>query len=119
MAHGVCLLAPEHAEALEQRNIIPNCSVHDHISHGAADSLIGLERDEKTKRTIEGWGEARTVLSVDGRRRITPIAKVELHRSPNKMKKPHALHYEIPAVGDHRIRWYMRFMVSERLKART
>lgn len=33
-----------------------------------------------------------------------------LGRILDKMMDPPALHYEVPAVGDHRLRWKRRFM---------
>src|SRR5580700_10289493 len=69
----VCVLAPDHAEALEERGRIPDCRYHGHLSHLEADAAVALEFDHKNGHTIEGWGQARTVRSIDGRRRITPI----------------------------------------------
>lgn len=66
MRKPVCLLAPDHADALEQRGVVPDCQHHDHIKHAEADKLIG----------VEGWGVARTVFSQDGRRRITRIPSI-------------------------------------------
>lgn len=34
-----------------------------------------------------------------------PFGKVQ-----SKFQKPNKLHYEIPALGDHRIKWLSRFM---------
>lgn len=36
---------------------------------------------------------------------------------PNKMLKPKPLHYPIPAMGDHRLRWHGAFMIPEQTKA--
>ena len=72
----VCVLSADHAEALEERNIVPDCRYHKHVSHREADEAIALEFEAKTKRPLEGWGQSRTVHSTDGRRRITPIAQI-------------------------------------------
>jgi hypothetical protein len=72
----VCVLAPDHAEALEERGRIPDCRYHGHLSHLEADAAVALEFDHKNGHTIEGWGQARTVRSIDGRRRITPIPQI-------------------------------------------
>lgn len=74
--HSVCVLAADHAEALEERGIVPDCNYHEHIQHAVADQRIALEFDASSRRAVEGWGAARTVRSLDGRRRITPIAKI-------------------------------------------
>lgn len=110
MPSKVCILAPEHAEALEERNVIPDCRYHNHLSHREADVQIALERDAKSGRTVEGWGTARSVRSMDGRRRITPIPQTEIMRTLNKLLAPPKLHYQIPACGDHRIAWHNSFM---------
>lgn len=72
----VCILAPDHAEALEERGVVPDCDFHRHLSHGQADKALNRQRDETNRLTIEGWGSHRTVMARDGRRRITPIASI-------------------------------------------
>src|ERR1700735_5882322 len=72
----VCVLAPDHAVALEERGVIPDCKYHGHFSHREADAAIDGQRDDKTGLMLEGWGRARSVRSIDGRRRITPIAQI-------------------------------------------
>lgn len=72
----VCVLAGDHAEALEERGVIPDCRYHGHVSHDDADKLVAAERDKHNRFLLEGWGKARSVRSIDGRRRITPIAQI-------------------------------------------
>lgn len=43
-----------------------------------------------------------------GRGNVLPFS-----RQQHPMRKPNALHYEIPAVGDHRLRWLYSFMTPE------
>jgi len=38
----------------------------------------------------------------------TPFSKV-----PNPLRKPSALHYQVPACGDHRVSWLNRFMLPQ------
>jgi len=38
-------------------------------------------------------------------------------RIQNKLKKPERINYPIPALGDHRIRWMLRFMTPETAEA--
>lgn len=80
MGASVCLLAPDHAEALEQRGVVPNCLYHQHVSHKKADSMVAVVFDRPRMKFFEGEGEARTVETpsyrFDGKRRITPMPKV-------------------------------------------
>src|SRR5271170_7652746 len=59
----VCVLAPDHAVALEERGVVPDCRYHQHLSHREADAMIAADRDSKTSMLVEGWGRARTVHS--------------------------------------------------------
>lgn len=96
----VCVLAPEHAEALEERGIIPNCQCHIHFSHNEADRAIAAER--ANRQLLEGYGTMRTVHSIDGRRRVTPVATstvLPLFKVQNKLQKPKSINYPIPACG--------------------
>jgi len=54
---------------------------------------------------------------------LAPPSEIELERSArnavalrtgilNRLQRPPRLHYEVPAVGDHRKRWRKRFMPS-------
>jgi len=47
-----------------------------------------------------------------GQGNLIPFGKVQ-----NKMLKPKPIHYPIPALGDHRIRWQNSFMIPETAKA--
>ena len=97
MAKRVCLLHPEHAEALEHRNVLPDCRYHEHMHGWRADELIEAE----THRSVSG---------PDGVRRMTTIRIREPLRGKNVLVAPPHLHYPIPAVADHRISWMARFM---------
>lgn len=77
----VCILAPDHAEALELRHVTPDCNHHKHCTQAEADRMIAAERDPVTHQPIEGFGQARTVRSTDGKRRITPIASILFYAS--------------------------------------
>lgn len=109
----VCVLLADHAEALEERLVVPDCRYHDHVSHSVADQAVDLQRDFQTGRVVEGYGTARSVRGIDGRRRITPIRQTQILRTLNPDKHPPKLHYSIPACGDHRIAWQNSFMISE------
>jgi hypothetical protein len=61
MPASVCLLAPDHAEAFEQRGIVPNCQFHQHVTHKKADAMIAVVFDRPKLKFFEGEGEARTV----------------------------------------------------------
>lgn len=80
MPASVCLLAPDHAEALEQRGVVPNCEYHQHVSHKNADSMIAVVFDRPKLKFFEGEGEARTVdtpsYRYDGKRRITFMPRI-------------------------------------------
>lgn len=41
-----------------------------------------------------------------------PFGKIQ-----SRFQKPHKLHYEIPAMGDHRLRWLGRFMAMPNVEA--
>lgn len=89
----VCVLASDHAEALEDRGITPDCRYHEHVSHREADEMIQLvvcdharamlrsgrfleARGLQLAGMVEGEGDYRTVHSSDGRRRITRVAQI-------------------------------------------
>jgi hypothetical protein len=48
-----------------------------------------------------------------GRGNIVPFGS----RPQNKMLKPKPIHYPVPALGDHRLRWQLSFMIPETRKA--
>jgi hypothetical protein len=77
MARIVCLLTPQEAEGLEQDGRVPRCDLkrHSHISQVEADQLVAAFRDVRGQ-IVEGYGEARTVRGSDGRRRVTPLARI-------------------------------------------
>jgi len=77
----VCVIAPDHAVALEERGVVPDCRYHQHLSHREADVMVAAAPDSKTRMLIEGWGRARSVRSIDGKRRITPISQVLTYAS--------------------------------------
>lgn len=51
----VCVLAPDHADALEERGVIPNCDYHEHIFHSLADVAVAAMRASGSRALIEGW----------------------------------------------------------------
>ena len=61
----------------------------------------------------EGYGVARSVHSTDGLRRLTLIPTSDMIKKQNRLVAPKKLHYEIPALGDHRLSWRMSFMAME------
>jgi hypothetical protein len=77
---AVCVLAPDQAEAFEQRGVVPNCKYHRHVSHKKADALVAVVFDRARMQFFEGEGEARTVEApsylFDGKRRITLIPRI-------------------------------------------
>jgi hypothetical protein len=75
MARIVCVLRPTEAQAFEQDWKIPNCDHHTHVSSDKADLFIAAFRDAKGMM-VEGYGTARAVRGVDGRRRITPLPRI-------------------------------------------
>lgn len=98
MSAKVCVLASDHAEALEDRGVTPSCDYHEHVSHRQADEMIDLGICNHSRRQVErggfreaqglqlvgyveGDGNFRTVHSTDGRRRITRIAQVMGYKS--------------------------------------
>jgi hypothetical protein len=44
-------------------------------------------------------------------------AAVPFSRVQDKLRKPTPIHYPIPAMGDHRLRWMYSFMIPEPSKA--
>ena len=89
MGASVCVLAPEHAEAFEQRGFQPDCRYHQHCNHKEADRLIEARFSKKVNTTryfngaeipvvlLEGDGTHRSVKpGEDGKRRITLIPRI-------------------------------------------
>ncbi len=72
----VCILASDHAEALEDRGVVPDCRYHEHVSHRQADEMIQPVLSLHLRCMVEGDGAYRTVHGTDGRRRITRVAQV-------------------------------------------
>ena len=40
-------------------------------------------------------------------------AAIPFSKVPNPLRKPSALHYQVPACGDHRVSWLNRFMLPQ------
>lgn len=76
MPRPVCVLASDHAEALEDRGVIPNCQYHEHVTHREADERIAAVRCQASGQMREGHGRYRSVEATDGRRRITLVAHI-------------------------------------------
>lgn len=74
MARSVCVLSEVQAESYEQTGKVPDCDFHEHVTHSLADFMVAARNDRK--EYPEGDGSARTVISNDGRRRITAIARI-------------------------------------------
>lgn len=65
-------------------------------NHGLLEEVESIEAPAVPSGTWDGYLGVGNAL---------PFGKVQ-----SKFQKPHALHYEIPALGDHRIKWLSRFM---------
>lgn len=89
MGASVCILAPEHAEAFEERGFQPDCRFHKHCGHKEADKLIAAGFGQKVRGNqhlngydskvvlLEGDGSHRSVRAGgDGKRRITLIPRI-------------------------------------------
>jgi hypothetical protein len=59
------------------------------------------------RRAVQLHPPLEILLERSARNYLTPFGRIL-----NKLMDPPGLHYPVPAEGDHRLRWYHRFMTN-------